>query len=364
MTRKAVYAGSFDPITNGHLWMISEGARLFDELIVAIGTNAQKKSYFTLDERIKMLKRSTGHLANVSVSHFDNQFLVNYADSIGAAFVLRGIRSEGDYEYERVMRYVNGDLSSSVSTVFLLPPRQIAEFSSSLVRQLVGPNGWEKVVVDYIPANVFNEFLAKNDGLHDRWVSLAERLGINGADSIYSELISAYRSRPYHNLSHIAHVLREFDEIKGALPSPDLTEIALWFHDFVYDGKSDQNEEESARQAISMCQLDGEKSEIVTRLILCTKHTNRERGLLFAYMSDIDLSIFGQTEERFLEYEITIREEYEWVPQSEFSAARISILERFLRLSRIYSTDHFRDKYEYKARHNLKTAILRLVKKG
>ena len=130
--KKAIYAGSFDPPTNGHLWMIEQGARLFGELIVAIGVNPDKEYTFSLDERVEVLKNITRKCQNIRIDTFENQFLVDYARSVGAAYILRGIRSESDYEYERAMRNINSDLDPNIVTVFLMPPREIAEINSSI----------------------------------------------------------------------------------------------------------------------------------------------------------------------------------------------------------------------------------------
>src|SRR5579871_6777568 len=98
--RVAVYGGSFDPLTIGHTWMIEEGSRLFDRLIVALGVNPEKRYTFSVEERLSMLRVSTGHLRNVEVASIGNQFLISYAKSARATHILRGIRSESDYEYE------------------------------------------------------------------------------------------------------------------------------------------------------------------------------------------------------------------------------------------------------------------------
>jgi len=161
--KKAVYAGSFDPITNGHLWMIEEGAKLFDELVVAIGINPEKSYTFSLDERLRMLRKSIGDRENVTVDCFKNQFLVTYATSIGAHYILRGIRSQADYEFERGMRQINGDLQDEVTTAFLMPPREIAELSSSMVKGLIGPEGWKDIVKRYVPPPVYAELLVRFD---------------------------------------------------------------------------------------------------------------------------------------------------------------------------------------------------------
>lgn len=154
-----VYAGSFDPLTIGHLWMVEQGVRLFDRLVVAVGVNPDKKSSFPLEERLVMLRESTRRFPNVSVTSFSNRYLIHYAQTIGATHILRGIRTESDYEFERTMRNINGDLDPGICTVFLMPPRGIAEVSSSMVRGLIGPVGWQKIVRKYVPGPVYRRLL-------------------------------------------------------------------------------------------------------------------------------------------------------------------------------------------------------------
>ena len=159
ISRKAVYAGSFDPVTNGHLWMIKEASGLFDELVVALGTHPDKYYSFSVDDRLMLLQQVTQGIGNVIVGHFENKFLVDYAQSIRAGYIVRGIRSGGDYEYERTMRHINSDMYPNISTVLLLPPRDIAEVSSTMVKGLVGPYGWEGVVGHYVPTAVYQYLL-------------------------------------------------------------------------------------------------------------------------------------------------------------------------------------------------------------
>jgi pantetheine-phosphate adenylyltransferase len=155
-----VYAGSFDPLTIGHLWMIQEGARLFEQLTVAIGINPDKEYQFTVEDRLAMLRESCRDFPNVSAAAFSNLYLIDYAKSVGATHILRGIRSAGDYEFERTMRNINGDLDPQICTIFLMPPRDIAEVSSSMVKGLIGPAGWRKIVRKYVPPPVFTQLLA------------------------------------------------------------------------------------------------------------------------------------------------------------------------------------------------------------
>lgn len=152
----AVYAGSFDPPTNGHLWMIQQGLELFESLVVAIGSNPGKDYTFSVEERLELLRSSIPSCERLTITHFDNRFLVDYAKEVGAEFILRGIRSPQDYEYERMMRHINADMAPEISTIFLMPPRDIAELSSSMIKGLTGPDGWEKTVRRYVPPPVFD----------------------------------------------------------------------------------------------------------------------------------------------------------------------------------------------------------------
>ncbi len=162
--RKGVYAGSFDPPTLGHMWIIDRGIRMFDELVLAVGVNPDKRSLFTIDERLEMLREITKGHRNIKVDSYENQFLVNYAKSINANYILRGIRSYKDYEYENGIRKINEDIDKEVTTVFLMPPEEVCGISSSLVKGLIGPEGWEKVVQKYVPRYVYRKLLDKNPG--------------------------------------------------------------------------------------------------------------------------------------------------------------------------------------------------------
>ena len=169
--RRAIYAGSFDPITDGHLWMIQNGFEICDELTIAVGFNPDKKYMFTLSERVSMIesiikKEYKGHGSSyINVVSFENEMLIDYAVRTGHDFILRGIRNESDYEFERVMRYINDDIDTRIITFYLMPPRPLAEVSSSMVKGLVGLNGWEKIVRKYVHPIVLNELEEKRKEL-------------------------------------------------------------------------------------------------------------------------------------------------------------------------------------------------------
>lgn len=159
--KKAIYAGSFDPPTNGHLWMIKNGCQMFDKLVVAVGVNPGKEYTFSVEERMAMIKDLVADYSNVEISNIDEEFLVNYAQKLGADYIVRGIRNSVDFNFEQAMNNVNRDINSEITTVVLMPPRDLCEVSSSLVKSLVGPDGWEEVIKKYVPKSVLMEIKKK-----------------------------------------------------------------------------------------------------------------------------------------------------------------------------------------------------------
>lgn len=159
--KKALFAGSFDPITNGHLWLIEKSSTLFDELVVVIGTNADKKYMFSAIERISMVKEALKPFKNISIVNLENDLIVDYAAKIGAKYLVRGIRNSKDFEFEKTVTQVNNDINSDIQTVHLIPPRNYLEISSSLVKGLINSKNWEKIVAQYVPANVLTTLKIK-----------------------------------------------------------------------------------------------------------------------------------------------------------------------------------------------------------
>lgn len=135
--------------------MIQRGLEMFDQLIVAIGSNPSKSYSYSVEERLEMLRASVPKSDRLEIDHFDNRYLVDYAKKKNATYILRGIRSPNDYEYERVMRHINADMAPEITTAFLMPPRDVAELSSSMIKSLTGPEGWEETVKRYVPPEVF-----------------------------------------------------------------------------------------------------------------------------------------------------------------------------------------------------------------
>ena len=158
--RRAIYPGSFDPVTNGHLDVIQRAARIFDEVVVAVAFNEQKQGLFTVDERAAFLTEATGGFGNVRVSRFDG-LLVEFARDQQAGAVIRGLRAVSDFEFEFQMALMNRKLDESIEAIFLMPREDYVYLSSRIVKEIASHGG---DVGKFVPAAVA-------DALREKFVS-------------------------------------------------------------------------------------------------------------------------------------------------------------------------------------------------
>lgn len=156
----AIYPGSFDPVTNGHLDLIHRGSQIFDQLIVAILHNPEKDPLFTLEERISMLREFTVQHENVRIDTFGG-LLVDYARQVNAKAILRGIRAISDYEYELQMALMNRKLNPELETVFMMPAVSYSYVSSRLVKEIARLGG---SVTGLVPKAVEERLVSKVNG--------------------------------------------------------------------------------------------------------------------------------------------------------------------------------------------------------
>ncbi len=160
MPVNALYPGTFDPPTNGHLDLIQRGARLFDRLTVAILVNPVKNPLFTVEERVEMLEEATRSVGNVSVATFDG-LMVEFARQQGASAVLRGIRAISDYEHEFQTALMNRRLAPEIETVFLQPAGRYSFVSSRMVKEVFSFGG---DITGLVPPNVLTRLRARING--------------------------------------------------------------------------------------------------------------------------------------------------------------------------------------------------------
>ena len=150
MIRRAIYPGSFDPVTNGHLDVIDRARKLFDEVIVAVAHNDQKHPLFTLEERLAFLQGTIGKLANVEIATLDG-LLVDFAVAREAVAVIRGLRAISDFEFEFQMALMNRKLEARVETIFLMPKEEYTYLSSRIVKEIARLGG---NVTEFLPTQV------------------------------------------------------------------------------------------------------------------------------------------------------------------------------------------------------------------
>ena len=161
-SRVAVYTGSFDPITLGHLNVIERSSRLVDRLIVGIGINIEKQALFSPEERVDLVRRSSAHLQNVTVQAFSG-LAVNFVRQCGARVLLRGVRSLGDIEAEFTMTLANRKLDPGIETVFLMVDDQFSHVSSSLIKQIAALAGDEELA-RFVPPEAVEAIRKKMSG--------------------------------------------------------------------------------------------------------------------------------------------------------------------------------------------------------
>ena len=155
--KRAIYPGSFDPVTNGHLDVVERARKLFDEVIVAVARNDEKQPLFSLDERLDLLRQTVGKINNVRIAQFDG-LLVEFAVRENANAVIRGLRAVSDFEFEFQMALMNRKLEDSVETMFLMPKEEYTYLSSRIVKEIARLGG---DVSKFVPAPVAKALAAK-----------------------------------------------------------------------------------------------------------------------------------------------------------------------------------------------------------
>ena len=157
MGNLAIYPGTFDPVTNGHLDIIQRGAEIFERIIVAVASSRNKNPLFSLEERVEMLKKTTAEYKGVAVETFDG-LLVDYARTKGARVIIRGLRAVSDFEYEFQLALMNRKLNSEVDTFFVMPSEKYVYLNSGLIKEISRMGG---DIASLVPEEVQNKLKAK-----------------------------------------------------------------------------------------------------------------------------------------------------------------------------------------------------------
>ena len=369
--KKAIFTGSFDPFTLGHLGIVLDALQSYDKLIINLGKNSDKLPLFSAEERLKMIEetiREYGLFSKVELMA-DNGLTVDIALKTKAFTLIRGIRKKSsDLHEELSLAKINADLAKirgiNLEVAFITKDSTI---SSSTVKGLC-QLGEFIAVQDYVAPFVHQKLMEVYLKPYLRYFITFEREETRGA--FYGDIINAYRPRAYHNLSHIAYMLNMLHiyqrYLSGNRDLSRLSELvlAIFMHDYVYDSLAPDNEEKSAK-ALKQIEQSYFHSlanrEKIENLILATKHDKLARNDEEALIADLDLSILGTFSETTWQwYCHSIRKEYATVSSEDYRAGRIAILEKFLQRPRIFQTEFFYDKFERQARKNIQEEIARL----
>ena len=152
--KNALYAGSFDPITLGHLDIIKQSSQIFDKIIIGIAKNPEKKDFLPIEDRLKLIKECISDIPNAEV-HFYEGLTVDFARKHNASILIRGLRNSADFEYELQLAKINSDLEDDINTIFLASKPEYNHISSSVIRELISYN---RDISKYVPSNVKSYF--------------------------------------------------------------------------------------------------------------------------------------------------------------------------------------------------------------
>ncbi len=346
---KALYAGSFDPITKGHLDVIQAASSMFDRLVVLIAKNPAKKGFLPVDVRAKLIKDSVSELRldNVAVDVAPSDLLtVDYARANQVSVLVRGLRTVTDFDSEMQLAEINKKLNKDVRTVFLTSNSEYSAISSSAVRGILACNG---DVNEFVPQPV-----AKYLHLKTLWGKLKTSMDLN---IDFDEISKIYNpsDRSYHNWYHIHNVIAHIDDFNlhnpNVIKNIDELKFSAFMHD-AFQGADDIRL--SCEKAKSI--LNTSSFEQVIKNIQATDHSkplSAAASIEEKVIADSDLAILGGSREKYLKYAQSVRNEYSQYSQKEYAEGRIKVLESFLKRDRIFLTDYFYSKYEAQACRNI-----------
>lgn len=374
---KALFSGSFDPFTLGHLDIVKKALKEFDELIICVSNNEEKKHLLSLEERKKIIISALSDLQTTKKI----TVICNTGTTIDVALkykvdtLIRGIRNLDDIENEKALAKINEQLAQirgfKIEHYFVLQTDPfLKSASSSIVRRLCAVEEYI-AASQYVPQNVHQELMSIYLKTHFR--NLFAKAYIPRSEELWRDLVNVYKSRPYHNLTHLAYMLNMYKIYLTHTDKNDITPhttfnitLAIFLHDYIYDVERDDNEEASAQLAHEICKgaMFYHPRKILFDLILATKHIN-DTPLTgdAAILADIDLSLLGtQSPQIWDNYCAGIRKEYAIYSNQKYAHSRIAFLKRLLMRKRIFNTEFFYQRFEKQARKNIKKEIFKLKK--
>lgn len=380
--KKIAFAGSFDIVTKGHLWVVQEGLNIADKVVMMIAHNPTKTSFLTEQEKVQTIEDSLIELGikdRVEVVVVKKEFTAIAAQRMGCEYMIRGIRTAGEFDYEALIQRANRDTLGGAKTIFVMAPRDLGSVSSSFVKSFMESTGWHWVIKEFVTNAVYKFLLKKY--CYNQIVTLLDAtfakrsIKLNNAfEFIANTIICAYSQphRAYHTIEHLAHGLQELEWARYNCDKSldfDLVGVAYAMHDIVYGEGSD--EEKSAKLALELLSVDEGNSEYsamilskVSRLILATKYMAEEDLELDdndKLLRSIDLAILGQSNSVYNWFSEAVRREWP-IPDAKFYPGRLNVLIQFLKLAKeiplgLIENKDFHEKYNAQTIANLSREI-------
>jgi pantetheine-phosphate adenylyltransferase len=394
--KKIAFSGTLDPITNGHMWVIGEARTMAEEVTVFLSENPFKKPQFGAEQRKRVIEESVAQRgwSNVRVVIVKGDYTARAAKQHGIDYLIRGIRSTADFDYENLIQQTNVDVLQGAKTIFVMPPRDLGSVSSSFVKALQGPVGWHWIMKQFVPPPAYHAWIV--DWLRKEWEALwpCYWQAVQAPEKVAQQLTNTNHwfahltgpqshgapERHYHNLDHLLHGLTEI-RVWARNTNPSAVDVdtlrkAFWFHDAVYahgDGAV-SNEEASARLWLGsglQSDLDGvpdepgasaDMAQSVASLIRATDHFQASSIThpLKAVMLGADLAILGQSEAVYAQYTQAIRAEYAHVPEAQYQSSRRKALQHLhakAQAHALYPDAYFAQLYNEQAMANMAQEI-------
>jgi pantetheine-phosphate adenylyltransferase len=400
---KVIYPGSFNPFTLAHLQIVEQASEMFDEVIVVVANNDAKQKtlcglislgnlrHLAIEKDIKeaLTKSSYSRPECVKVVALeDGKLLTDFINENNVTTVIRGVRSGAEFDAESAyidnLDAINAAEDYIINLVFLRTSLHSRHISSSAFKSVFACSGWTKSLNKYIPLNTANLIIEQNIDrfVRDLWyLSLKHFVPkVKNDGVLYKKMKEVYAANGgkykqpkkkmpsldalgrYHNESHLHDCLKKYyklcveRDLEGFFDYSDI--LALFWHDYKYNPSSKLNEENAAnscREFLTEIGVDDYFIEEICNKILQTKlGTEVSNG---SYVVDVDLSILAATPEEYKKYVNKIKKEYYYLDVAQFNKGRIQFLENMLKRPSIFTTWHFKDRYEKQARINMKAEL-------
>ena len=364
----AIYAGTFDLITNRHFCLIEQALKVFEKVIVVIVNNPIEKSMFTLEQRLDITTATLYSLPVTIDVLSDDLYLVDYAKSKNAKFLIRGIRDDMDINYEYCLEKTNKKINPDIATVYLMPDNIYEGINSNVIKSLLGRKGWTKAIDGSVPKATANAL--KQRYVKQRFKKAAEE-GIiipHKIDLIIKRMIEVYSQNAYHNYDHIISMLEMLD-MEKKYSDDNIMYLAAIMHDL------DRSVEKCAKEAAAIIKSYGSKlptseshKDRIERLILATEHLKDIKPVELMkedekILASIDLMILASNAEDYNNYANNLRKEYSDFPDDKFNQSRKQFLESMLSRKMIFPSEDYEAKYGSIARQNMNLEIVRLLSK-